>query len=875
MASATAFASYLLFMFLLWMPVQLEHARADFVDNQRLILTAMESDVLRHVLARDYAALYSSLDQQMSEQSRAWRSLTITLENGRRLYPLFARKEDSAPNLATDVQINHTIALGGRPMVRALLSADWRRTRQQAYASAFRLVAFLGIAFVIMLAIGLWLLDRLFRRPLLQLAQSAEMISDGNFDVSLPRAGSDELGALTRMFDLMRRRLDTARTQLIEAKNAAEAATRAKSDFLANMSHEVRTPMNAILGMSRLTLQMELAPKQRRYIDNVHRSAEGLLRIIDDILDFSKIESGHLKVEAMPFRLDDVMGHLANMVGLCAQEKGIELMFDVAADVPADLIGDPLRLRQILVNLGNNAVKFTDSGGEVTLAVALERRDRDVVSLHFSVRDSGIGITSEQQSRLFQPFTQADTSTTREYGGTGLGLVISKSLVELLGGSIWVDSVAGVGSIFHFTAEFRAGEPVDSRPDMLPARSGGYSALVVDDNAAARELLVKMLTRIGFEVEQTGGGEAALGRLTERCFDVVLINWQMPATDGLAVARRVREGGYGAKRPLIVMVTAYAREELRRLAGDLVPDAVLTKPVLLSSLRHELGRALGLEIATNQPGQTSDDALEAAAARLRGARLLLVEDNPINQELAVELLTGNGISVTIANNGREALARVKAEPFDGVLMDIQMPLMDGYTATRRIREQPEFEALPIIAMTANAMSGDREKALEAGMNDHIAKPIDYAVMITTLAHWVKPADAAAAVNVATTTVAAPECATSWSDLPGVDTAAGLEIVRGKEQLYRRLLVKFRDSERDFESRFREAQAARDTELVRRIAHTLKGTAGSLGIGGVSGAASALEQAVVHHDGDIEAKFVAVVREMDRVIAGLDAVLEGA
>ncbi|MGA1283424.1 MAG: PAS domain S-box protein, partial [Prochlorothrix sp.] len=537
----------------------------------------------------------------------------------------------------------------------------------------------------------------------------------------------DDQGQITQYlairFDITERKRVEA--QLNAEKERAEAATRAKSDFLANMSHEIRTPMNAIIGMSYLALQSHLPAKERNYIDKVHRSAQALLGIINDILDFSKIEAGKLDLEITNFWLDDIFNDLISIIALKAEEKKLEFLFDLPPTLPNALVGDPLRLGQILINLCNNAVKFTEKG-EIVVSCRVESEDVRQVVLQFSVRDTGIGMTQEQQQFIFESFTQADSSISRKYGGSGLGLTISRCLTELMGGKMWVSSSPGEGSTFSFTVQLRKQRQAEAKLAIGSMPAAPLKILVVDDNAISRRIFAKILEGFGFNAKTATNGQQALQVLIEAeaqadPYDVVLMDWYMPHLNGLQVTRLIQQSSQLQKPPRVIMATAWGREAVMQQGQDLQLAGLLTKPVTPSMLLNAVMTAMGRERLTQGRSETPDQSLDAAIAKVRGAHMLLVEDSEINQELVVELLQRNGLTVQVANHGQEAIDLLSREAFDGVLMDCQMPVMNGYEATRQIRQQEQYRDLPIIAMTANAMTSDREEVLQVGMNDHIAK----------------------------------------------------------------------------------------------------------------------------------------------------------
>ena len=658
------------------------------------------------------------------------------------------------------------------------------------------------------------------------------------------------------------------RSALAVAKAEADQANRFKSYFLANMSHEIRTPMNAIVGFSHLAQQSGLDRRQQGYVDKIQSSAYSLLGIINDILDFSRIEAGKLHIDRALFSLDEVMENLAHLNIMRAEEKGLELLFSRDLKIPDSLEGDSLRLGQILTNLVSNAIKFTRKG-EVKVVTLLKEQQSDQVLLSFAVEDTGIGIEPDQVERLFQAFTQLDGSTTRQHGGSGLGLSICRHLVQLMGGTLELESTPGKGSRFSFELAFKFhGEPRARNliPD-TPLR--GLRALVVDDNPSARQILKEMLTSFTFDVVTAPNAETALGLIQDadedgpEPFRLVLMDWRLPLMDGIEAIRRIKQDKWLSHTPAVILVTAYGREEVLQSAEKAGTDAVLIKPVSPSALFETVLRALGAPISV-----TAENGHKASPLKRRlSGRVLLVEDNIINQQLAQELLETMGLLVQTVCNGQEALETLRKHQFDLVLMDIQMPDMDGYQATRTLRADPRFASLPVIALTAHAMAGEREKCLNAGMNDHVPKPIEPELLYNILSHWLKQETASLQPH---TEEMGPAAYPVLPDsVPGINLRWGLERVGGNRQLFQKLLGDFLSHHGNDLEELEKMLVVADREGARRLVHTLRGVAGNIGATAVQAEAARLESDLTQAKADLPAALPeAFVSAFSTLLSGL-------
>ena len=694
----------------------------------------------------------------------------------------------------------------------------------------------------------------------------------------LPGESGQVIGMLCSGEDITRSR--SQELELIEARRVAEQANAAKSEFLSRMSHELRTPMNAIIGLSHLALRADPEPRLKDYISKINSAGQKLLAIINDILDFSKIEAGRMSLERTDFLLDTVLTDLTGLIAQKIFEKGLELLFLVDENVPRHLNGDPLRLGQVLLNLLSNAAKFTQLG-QILLHIRCLERQGQRVRLGFELSDTGIGISESQLANLFQPFEQGEVSTARHYGGTGLGLAICRHLLGLMEGSIEASSEIGAGTTFRATAWFGLAAAPPS--PVLPQRLNGLSVLLVDDNPIAISVLEANLAHLPIQISACGSGLETLQRVEQAAasgqpIDLILLDWQLPDIDGLETLRRL-QAIEGLRRPDVVLITAYGAAEIRRAAAALGVQGFLTKPICQSDLLDTLIKLMEPSSASDRPEPLMAET--RLSQRLAGLRVLLVEDNEVNQQICVELLSSVAVRVTVAENGAEALrllegpgeeagGSVGSLPFDLVLMDLNMPVLDGWETTRRVRLNPRFNDLPVLAMTAHALVEERDRCLALGMQEHLTKPIEPARLYAALAHWGQRTVGAADSPPAGTR---PGPGAKTTPPPsGLDLHGGLRRTAGNVGLYHRLLSSLANTQADAAERVAAALRERDDQAARQITHTVKGVAANLGATALAEAASRLDNTLQtgQPSGDDLDLFRQTLAETVALIRGLPA-----
>ncbi|MDQ7091257.1 MAG: response regulator [Methylococcales bacterium] len=717
------------------------------------------------------------------------------------------------------------------------------------------------------------MLSTRFSRPISDLTKAASRLAAGNFSVAenLNFKTGDEIEILADVFVEMSKNLkdsyeklenynhdleeqvDKRTLELEEVRDQALNASKAKTEFLATVSHEIRNPMHAIINTTQLMLKTQLVSKQRNHLNNIVTISNTLVYLINDLLDVAKIEAGKLEIEAIKVNLKNVLDDISNLTLVKAEKKSIGLRFSLEKDIPLCLIGDPLRLTQILLNLVTNAIKFTTTG-DVLVSITLLAAESNKVRLKFCVADTGVGLSPEQLSRLFQSFSQADETIARTHGGTGLGLVISKQLVEMMGGQIQVSSELGKGSQFYFELDLNYEPELISGDYVLPEALKDLKILAVDDDVISRTVLQTYLESFGFEVDSVESGEQALSLLKTSptsSYGLILMDWEMPGLDGIETSKRIKASENVIPIPTIIMVTSHCRDDVLSKVNQGDIDALLIKPVEPTDLLENIARVLYVNLPASSQSALSLDGSENVL--MRGIKILVVDDDDINRLIAKEMLEDEGLIVDLAEGGQQALDKINQQPFDLVLMDLQMPEMDGYETCRQIRRNLKYQDLPIIALTAHAMSDIKDKCLHAGMNDYASKPFKMNELLSIFARWVQPQIEKEPANVFEPVISQPTSVQQeFSNLSGIDVELALDRLGGKESIFRKLLLSFEADFTDITNKINEAFCLKDEETASRLVHSLKGVSGNLSAYKLYEKSQKLEDAINNQENCFEA-----------------------